>query len=151
MGSVAEFDLMHVAEKINGLVDLQRVMVYSRFFTFRWAPQNIFSYFWSKVQRFMVKSHGTQLMFSFVNPNMGFDGCSFRGCNWELFAYEHGTMYSYVDGQYRTVRSLHGIPRYHVSTSQMELLPLRILAVPMCKEAGIVMPDKPYEFTRPNL
>src|ERR1700726_2991701 len=100
IGSVASFDLKHAEEKIAPHIDPRSVLVFSRFFAFRWAPKNTFSHFWGKLRRQMIEQHDTKLMFSFINPNVGFDARSHKAAQWMEFAHEEGTRYMYLDGRY---------------------------------------------------
>jgi hypothetical protein len=80
------------------------------------------------------------IVVTYVNPNVGFSGASYRASNWSLFAYEAQLGYTYLDGIYTTRRQLknkfgtddHGIlstllgDRYTVS--QWPLEPLMLFA-----------------------
>jgi hypothetical protein len=162
IGSVARFDLGHVEEKIAPYVDPQSVFVFSRFFAFRWAPKNIFSYFHGRL-RLQVKELGGQLMFSFINPNVGFDARSHKAAQWQDFAKEEGTNYMYLHGRYRTMRFF--VENYGTSdpdqlaqmlgssfaVSTLNLHPLRILAFPLVRRARKAIPLVPYLFQRPTI
>ncbi len=148
MGSVSSFDLDHVREKIGDIAP-ESVLMFSRFFAFRWAPKNIFSYFWSKLRGHLIKNYGTNLMFSFINPNLGFDAASHKACQWVPFAYEEGTNYMYLDGRYRTMRFVLQNPNTSYEVSTMDLKPLLILANPLQRKAQKVIPATPYLFKRP--
>ena len=80
------------------------MLVLSRFFAFRWAPENTFSHFHGKLRHQLIKEFDTKLIFSFINPNLGFNASSHKGAHWILFAREAGTRYMYLDGRYRTMR-----------------------------------------------
>jgi hypothetical protein len=163
IGSVASFDLKHAEEKIAPYVDPSSVLVLSRFFAFRWAPQNTFSHFHGKLRLQLMKEFDTKLMFSFINPNLGFKGCSHSGAHWVPFAQEAATRYMYLNGRYQTMRFFvnnHGTsdpvelkkklgPSFEVST--MELDPMWLLAIPLQRRARKAIPAKPYVFERPVL
>jgi hypothetical protein len=163
IGSVATFDLKHAEEKILPQIDPQSVWIFSRFFAFRWAPQNTFSHFWGKLRRQMIERHDTKLMFSFINPNVGFNACSHKAAQWVDFAYEESTRYMYLNGRYRTMRFF--VENYGVSdpgelkeklgssfkVSTMDLRPMWILAIPLQRRARKVIPKRPYLFERPVL
>jgi hypothetical protein len=163
IGSVATFDLKHAEEKIPPHIDPQSVWVFSRFFAFRWAPQNIFSHFWGKLRCQMIERYDTKLMFSFVNPNVGFNACSHKAAQWVDFAHEQSTRYMYLDGRYRTMRFF--VENYGVSdpdklkemlsnsfeVSTIDLHPMRILAIPLQRRARRAIPARPYLFERPIL
>lgn len=164
IGSVANFDLKHAEEKIAPHVDPNSVLVLSRFFAFRWAPQNTFSHFHGKLRLQLMKDFDTRLMFSFINPNLGFNGCSHQGAaHWVPFAREKATRYMYLDGRYRPMRFF--VNRYGTSdvaelkkklghsfeVSTMDLDPMLLLAIPLQRRARKVIPEVPYWFERPVL
>ena len=163
-GSVANFDLKHAEEKIAPHVDPTSVLVLSRFFAFRWAPQNAFSHFHGKLRLRLMQEFDTKLMFSFINPNLGFNGCSHQGAaHWVPFAREVATRYMYLDRRYRPMRFFvnnYGTsdatelkkklgPSFEVST--MDLDPMLLLAIPLQRRARKAIPPKPYLFERPVL
>ncbi len=161
MGSIAPFDLNHLNDKIEPF--LGTTMVLSRFFAFAWAPRYVFSHFWGKLRHYLIKEHGTELVFSWINPNLGFNASSHKGAQFVVFGYEEGTRYMYLDGQYQTMRFFvqnHGTSdtdklkeklglRFEVSTTALQ--PLIILANPLSKRAQKVIPATPYLFQRPTL
>ena len=163
IGSVAGFDLKHAEEKIARCVDPSSILMLSRFFAFRWAPKNIFSHFWGKLQRELKKDRDVELMFSFINPNVGFNGCSHKAAQWKDFARETATRYMYFDGRYQTMRFF--VNNYGTSdavelkkklghsfeVSTMELDPMWLLAIPLQRRARKAVPAKPYLFERPVL
>ncbi len=163
IGSVASFDLKHAEEKIAPHIDPRSVSVFSRFFAFRWAPPNTFSHFWGKLRRQMIEQDDTKLMFSFINPNVGFCASSHKAAQWTDFAHEEGTRYMYLDGRYRTMRFF--VENYGVSdpdqlkemlgnsfeVSTIDLRPMLILAIPLRRRARKAIPMKPYLFERPVL
>ena len=164
IGSVANFDLKHAEEKIAPHVDPKSVLVLSRFFAFRWAPQNTFSHFHGKLRLQLMQDFDTKLMFSFINPNLGFNGRSHQGAaHWVPFAREAATRYMYLDRRYRPMRFFvnnYGTsdakelkkklgPSFEVST--MDLDPMLLLAIPLQRRARKAIPPKPYLFERPVL
>jgi hypothetical protein len=163
VGSIAGFDLKHAEEKIAPHIDPRSVSVFSRFFTFRWAPQNTFSYFWGRLRRQLREEYDTKLMFSFINPNMGFNACSHKAAQWKLFAQEAGTHYMYLDGRYRTMRffvencgmndpdELKEKLGNSFEVSTMKLYPVQLLAIPLQRWARKLIPVYPYQFQRPVL
>jgi hypothetical protein len=163
IGSIASFDLEQAKEKIGSDIDPRSVLVFSRFFAFRWAPKNIFTHFWGKLQRQLKQDRDIELMFSFINPNIGFNGCSHKAAQWKDFARETATRYMYLDGGYQTMRFFvnnHGTSdavelkkklgaSFEVST--MELDPMWLLAIPLQRRARKAIPARPYLFERPVL
>ncbi len=163
VGSVASFDLKHAEEKIAPHIDSRSVFVLSRFFAFRWAPQNTFSHFHGKLRLQLMKEFDTKLMFSFINPNLGFNASSHTGAHWTVFAHEAGTRYMYLDGRYRTMRFF--VKNYGTSdaarlqaklghsfrVSTIDLHPMKLLAIPLQRRARKAIPAVPYLFQRPEL
>jgi hypothetical protein len=164
IGSVANFDLKHAEEKIAQHVDPKSVLVLSRFFAFRWAPQNTFSHFYGKLRLQLMQDFDTKLMFSFINPNLGFNGRSHQGAaHWVPFAREAATRYMYLDRRYRPMRFF--VNNYGTSdatelkkklghsfeVSTMDLDPVLLLAIPLQRRARKAIPPKPYLFERPVL
>ena len=163
IGSIANFDLRHAEEKIGPNVDPRSVLMLSRFFAFRWAPENTFSHFHRKLRLQLIKEFDTKLMFSFINPNLGFSASSHKGAHWTLFAYEAGTRYMYLDGRYRTMRFF--VKNYGTSdtaelkkklgrsfeVSTIDLHPMWLLAIPLQRRARKAIPTIPYLFQRPEL
>jgi hypothetical protein len=111
----------------------------------------------------MIEPHDAKLMFSFINPNIGFDARSHKAAQWRDFAYEKGTRYMYLDGRYRTMRFF--VENYGMSdanelkkklgnsfkVSTVGLHPVLILAIPLRRRARKAIPMKPYLFARPAL
>lgn len=163
IGSVANFDLKHAEEKIAPHVDPKSVLVLSRFFAFRWAPEKTFSYFYGKLRLKLITEFDTKLMFSFVNPNLGFNAGSYRSANWMPFAHETATRYMYLEGRYRPMRFF--VNNYGTSdvaelkkklgpsfeVSSMDLAPMLLLAIPLQRRARKAIPPVPYRFERPVL
>ena len=163
LGSVASFDLGHAEEKIAPDVDPRSVLMLSRFFAFRWAPENTFSHFHRKLRLQLIEEFDTKLMFSFINPNLGFNASSHKGAHWTLFAREAGTRYMYLDGRYRTMRFF--VKNYGTSdaaklkkklgrsfeVSTIDLHPMWLLAIPLQRRARKAIPTVPYFFQRPEL
>ena len=79
--------------------------VVSRVFVFEGAPNNSISYMLSRAARAEQRMGVTDLV-TYVNPNMGFTGSSYRASGWYLLGTEPGTKYRYVDGRYTTDREL---------------------------------------------
>jgi hypothetical protein len=162
VGSIANFDLKHAEEKIVQYVDPQSVLVLSRFFAFRWAPKNVFSYFHGRLRLHLLNEYNTKLLFSFINPNLGFNASSHRGAHWTVFAREAGTRYMYLDGRYRTMRFF--VRNYGMSdpaklkemhgssfvVSKMDLHPMELFAIPLQRRGRKAIPAIPYMFQRPE-
>lgn len=83
----------------------QNARVVSRVFAFEGTPKNSISYLLSRVGRSERDLCMTDLV-TYVNPNMGFTGSSYKASGWRLLGHEPGTTYRYLDGRYITDRSL---------------------------------------------
>ena len=83
----------------------QLARVVSRVFAFEGAPHNCISYLLSRVAR-AERRFGVTDFVTYVNPNMGFTGGSYRASGWQLLGDEPGTTYRYLDGRYTTDRRL---------------------------------------------
>jgi len=163
IGSVASFDLKHAEEKIVPAVDPKSALMLSRFFAFRWAPERTFSHFHGKLRLKLIEEFDTKLMFSFVNPNLGFEAGSYRSANWTLFAHEEATRYMYLDRRYQTMRFF--VNEYGTSdpvelkkklglsfeVSTMKLKPMWLYAIPLQRRARRAIPATPFVFERPVL
>lgn len=83
--------------------------VLSRVFAFEGAPNNSISYMLSRVGS-EERRFGVTDLLTYVNPNMGFTGSSYRASGWDLLGIEPGTKYRYIDNRYVTDREL--APRF---------------------------------------
>ena len=119
----------------GGSAEFARVA--SRVFAFEGAPSNSISYMLSRAAREEQRLGVTDFV-TYVNPNMGFTGSSYRASGWHLLGTEPGTTYRYVDDRYTTDRELaarfgqHDDRAYHCllgrrfSVSVMSLEPLKV-------------------------
>lgn len=126
--------------------EFARVM--SRVFAFEGAPNNSISFMLSRAGR-EERSFGVTDLVTYVNPNMGFTGSSYRASGWDLLGTEPGTRYRYLDGRYTTDRELAGRfgrhddeeyyrllgPRFAVSVMPLE--PLLVFHARLAQRAGI--------------
>ncbi len=123
-----------------------RPAVLSRVFGFAGSPQNSISYGLAQLRRHVQATTGS--LVTYLNPNLGFDGTSYRASGWTLVGMETLDSYAYVDGRYRSQRQLaeDRIPEEDVTRSVMALQPLHIYA------RGIDSPDSPARlFPSPSL
>jgi hypothetical protein len=79
--------------------------VISRVFAFEGAPTNSISYMLSRVAR-EERQLGVSDLVTYVNPNLGFQGSSYRASGWHLLGTENAIKYRYLDGRYITDREL---------------------------------------------
>lgn len=160
IGSVAVSDLtvnIFVRDRFPYEEDL---WVYTRFYRHDWAPKNTFSYLWSKIRRKIRRQFGAEMVFTFIDPNQGFEGKSHIAAGFSLFAEEHGTEYMFYDGNRMTTRwfvnefgtndtaRLQEILGERFSI-QYPPLPMRVFACPLTKEARGLMSKSPHQIQRP--
>jgi hypothetical protein len=79
--------------------------VLSRVFAFRWAPKNSISFLLGAITRLLKKEVGRSSIVTWINPNLGFRGASYRASNWDLVGF-HQARYRYIDGKYVTAREI---------------------------------------------
>lgn len=114
-----------------------RARVISRVFAFEGAPSNSISYMLSRVAREEWRLGVTDLA-TYVNPNMGFHGSSYRASGWQLLGIESGTKYRYIDSRYITDRELAARFRAHSDEAYQRLLGGRFAASAMPFEPLLV-------------
>lgn len=119
--------------------ELARVV--SRVFAFEGAPNNSISYMLSRAAR-EEQCMGVGDLVTYVNPNMGFTGSSYRASGWELLGNEPGTTYRYVDGRYTTDRELAARFRRHDDRGYHRLLGHRFAVSAMPLEPLLVFHAK---------
>jgi len=130
LASIAPMDLHVLDSLFPTTVEKEKALVLSRVFAFDWAPRNTVSYLLSLVAHWIKTNfYQVQTLFTFLNPNLGFSGSSFRAANWRAFIEVKPTA-SYLDGEYITFRrfgSLSSSSRSRVERCPYELQPLRLL------------------------
>jgi len=118
-------------------VEKGRTRVVSRVFSFPGAPRNSISMLLGRVARW--EKRRAKMLFTYVNPNLGFTGVSYRASNWSLAGTEEGVVYHYLNRDYVTERELkrhrvmatvaRGSPtQVPLEQSQMWLKPLMIFS-----------------------
>jgi hypothetical protein len=107
VASLSPFDLANMAHGLLTLEGPSSIMVLSRLFAFPVAPRNSVSYFLGQLRSHLTRARPElRFLVTYVNPNVGFHGASYRADNWQVLGYEVGTRYCYVDQDYRTDRWL---------------------------------------------
>ena len=145
----SELDLPHVRRLLDDVLPGGSAIVLSRAYSFRSAPKNAFSYALARaVPRLQAIWRELDLIVSYVNPNVGFTGSSYRASGWEQIAEEVGTTYFYANGSYVTRRELlrrYGstdltelskITRQDIEVSRVPLMPLKLFALPTSTRAA---------------
>jgi hypothetical protein len=142
--TVSPLDLSSLAATLPGGVKPTEVAVLARVFSFDWAPENSLSYLMGRLFRRLRRERpNLRMLLTYLNPNLGFTGASYRASNWTLVGREVGTRYAYLDGCYVTDRALGA--RFGTSDpeplrealggriefSAMELQPLEVWAYPL--------------------
>jgi hypothetical protein len=125
--SLSPLDLPELAQRLP-ITSLGEAAVVSRVFAFDWAPRNIVSYLLARVGQVAGLSD-TRMLITYLNPNLGFTGASYRAANWRTIGVEKDTCYAYFRGRYITDRRLAQLSaseRAHVEFSRMRLAPLVI-------------------------
>lgn len=137
----SDFDLPGVAALLPPF-DPTRALVLSRVFAFRSAPKNAFSFaFRRALTHLRGIMPGLEIVTTYVNPNLGLDGASYRAANWALVG-DEPISYVYRDSEYTTERVL--IDQYGpdvlsaidrpgsgLTRSRLPLLPLQVFAYRM--------------------
>jgi len=128
--SLSGLDLGTIAAALPAGLLAEEALVVSRVFAFDWAPRNTISHLLAQIERWLRQMRPEiRFLLTYVNPNLGFDGASYRAANWSLFGQEIGTRYGYLDGDYisdREIELLSGAMRRRVVYSVMPLEPLAI-------------------------
>jgi hypothetical protein len=152
--SVSPLDLPYMANRA-GLASATEAQVVARVFAFDWAPRNLISYLLSRAEHLVTSELGPpRLLLTYLNPNMGFTGASYRATNWLAFGSERGTRYAYVHGRYvtdRALRNARGLDAASVEHSSMPLKPLLLMCRIRDKALRRMHPDGfSFGFTRPT-
>lgn len=164
MLTVSPLDVPTIAEHLPPDIEPQDVAVLARVFAFDWAPRNTLSFLMARAaRRLRRRSRPPRMLITYLNPNVGFTGASYRAANWSLWAREVGTRYAYVDGLYVTDRELarrfgsaepESLAREHagkVVFSRMPLRPLELYAYALDRRVrDVVSDDDPIELPRPS-
>lgn len=120
----------------------ERALVVSRVFAFEGAPRNSLSFLLARCADEERRLGATDLI-TYVNPNLGFTGVSYRASGWDALGHEPGTTYRYLDRRYITDRELarrfgaHEDSAYHemlgdrFAVSRMPLQPLLVFHRPL--------------------
>lgn len=142
--TVSELDVATIAARLPCDVEAKHAPVLARVFSFDWAPRNTLSFLMARLARALrCRPDPPRLLLTYLNPNVGFSGASYRAANWVHWAREGGTRYAYLDGRYTTDRelqrrfgsatpeTLHAGLGDRVSFSRMPLQPLDLYLYPL--------------------
>ena len=105
MATVSDNDvpLLCKLSEMQGVIASQSCVV-SRVFAFPSSPRNSVSVLLSRIAH--QERCRSRILFTYVNPNLGFTGISYRASSWEKLGEEPISPYSYVDEEYITDRVL---------------------------------------------
>lgn len=130
--SVSPLDLPSVVEQLPIESSAQGAVI-SRVFAFDWAPRNVISYLLARTERCHVAvREDVRILLTYLNPNMGFTGSSYRAANWITVGSETGTRYAYLNERYITDRQVNALTPYVRSEVRYSRMPLRPLAL-LCR------------------
>ena len=123
LATVSRTDEAQLAPMLPAGVRLDETAMVSRVFAHRWAPRNTISYLLARAERAVARAPAPpRVLLTYVNPNLGFTGASYRAANWSVLGADPTTHYSYVDGDYQSDRQL--VTRF--GTAQTEALAARL-------------------------
>lgn len=142
LASFAPLDVPFLVERLPFGFRKEDALVLSRFLTLPGAPYNTASRTLGQAKNWIRRNYPhIKLVFTYVNPNLGFTGTVFRSANWRILAHQPKRPYIYLDGDYVTDRAM--IRRFgsndpahlrtkvgrRLSTSQHPLRPLEVYAL----------------------
>jgi hypothetical protein len=147
--TVSPLDLPNVAQRLGGIATDQLAVI-SRVFAFDWAPKNTISFLLSRVEKQLTDR---RLLLTYVNPNMGFTGASYRAANWTRVGIETGTRYAYLAERYITDRqhtALSPTEKRQVEYSRMPLRPLEFYGRVLDRSLSKFLHAEPFVVERPG-
>lgn len=114
--SFVSFDLDHIAPYLPFGISPEQVMILARQVTLGSIPENAWSYTLRRAAAWIRESRPEiRMLLTYVDPNLGFNGATYRAANWALFGTEAKGRYVFVDGEHCTNRELirqYGTARY---------------------------------------
>lgn len=161
--SFSRLDVGAIATQLPEGVDPSETLVLSRVYGVAWAPPNALSRLLALAGRWLrERKPRVRLLLTYLNPNLGFDGASYRAANWLLYGRETGTRYAYLDAAYITdreltrrfgtsdVRTLGRLLGDRVAFSTMPLAPLELHAFPVDRRLRRTLAEgPPRRWSRP--
>lgn len=141
LATISPFDLENLEGNLPRQPLSSRIKVLSRVLGFPWTPKNAISLMLSKIY-VMLRADGiTDLLLSYINPNLGFDGASLNASGWSMMAYEQKPYYLYEKQRYVTER--HCLRKY--GTAKFEILE-KISQGAITRSLGDLAPTLVYGF-----
>lgn len=134
LATISSFDLPHILNELKNVdadISPQNILVVSRIYAFRFAPHNSISYLLGKViSEIKLKYPEVCGVMTYLNPNLGFTGTTYKASNWKLCMQEKANGYIYLDKNYITQRRFEELNGNRMSIkvikSRMPLQPLDI-------------------------
>jgi len=125
LATVSLLDVDHLRARIEPGAGAEQGSIVSRVFAFPWAPRNTISSLLGSITR-QIRSErpGRGVVFTYVNPNLGFQATSYRAANWHPDGV-HPLVYRYLDGNYVTARTAH-FRVSEITRSKFQLDPLEV-------------------------
>jgi len=97
--SFSPFDLEHLTGLLPDGVRPGSVVVLSRLVTVGDVPRNTWTYAFGRACRwFREYRSDIRMVLTYLDPNLGFKGASYRAANWKLLGEEPKGRYVFVDG-----------------------------------------------------
>jgi len=120
--TLSTFDLEHLAGPILPPVRACEVLVLSRLVAFPWSPRNTASFMLARLREYLRQCRpAVRVLLTYLDPNLGFTGATYRADNWVLLGRECKKRYLYLDREYVTDRDL---IRRHGTADFAKLRPL---------------------------
>ncbi len=129
LASLAPMDIRRL-DPVLSREEKKQTLIVSRVFAFDWAPRNTISFLLGRVYNWVKRNLSEiRTLLTFLNPNLGFSGSSFRAANWKSFL-EIEPACAYLAGDYVSYRTLAGLPssaRKFAEPCFYHLQPLKLL------------------------
>lgn len=114
--SFSPFDLEHLTGMLPDGVRPESVVVLSRQVTVGDVPRNTWTFAFGRACRwFRAHRPDIRMVLTYLDPNLGFEGASYRAANWTLLGKEPKGRYVFVDGipvPNRELMRLYGTARF---------------------------------------
>jgi hypothetical protein len=125
LATVSPLDVDHLRARIEPVAEAEQGSIVSRVFAFPWAPRNTISFLLGSIVR-QIRSEraGRGVVFTYVNPNLGFRATSYRAANWRPDGVQP-LVYRYLDGNYVTARTA-DVCVSEITRSKFQLDPLQV-------------------------
>lgn len=134
MATLSALDVGHLQRLLDELESDSKGLILSRLYAFEGAPRNAISHLLGGVARWVSTNFpDVRMLFTYVNPNLGFTGVSYKASNWKETA-SKSISYRYLHEQYVSARgcaTLEASRQRSVMSSPYGLLPLRVWSYAM--------------------